>query len=127
MAAIRKYRTQPIQHPQQQPQSPRITKRKTMRKPKRSLYTFKMLLTVCGLGIFGLMFIELYMASQINHVHYETQVLQQNIDQHLSHNEQLSAEVSILSQQSRIVEIAAQRGLTLTSNEKIITIINPIE
>jgi len=126
MAAKRKHDLQsPMQHPHQQPQSPHIIRRRVAKKPKRSLYTFKMLLAVCGLGIFGLMFIELYLASQINHVHYEIQGLRHAINENLNVNEQLSAEVSILSQQSRIIEIATARGLELTLNENIVTIIDP--
>lgn len=122
MAAKRDYNLQPNQLPSQQPDSPHIIRRRIERKPKRSLYTFKMLLMVCGLGIFGLMFLELYMASQINHIHYDIQRLQHTIDHELGINEQLNAQVSILSQPSRIIEIAIERGLTLTSNENIINI-----
>ena len=122
MAAKRDYNLQPSQLPNRQPDSPRIIRRRIEKKPRRSFYTLKMLLMICGLGIFGLMFIELYMASQINHVHYDIQRLQDTIGYELNINEQLNAQVSILSQQSRIIEIAMERGLTLTSNENIINI-----
>jgi len=122
MAAKREYNLQPHQSPSQQPNAPHIIRRRIEKKPKRSWYTLKMLLMVCVFGIFGLMFVELYMASQINHVHYEIQSTRNAIHYERNINEQLEAQVSILSQQSRIIEIAMERGLTLTPNENIINI-----
>ncbi|MCL1989716.1 MAG: hypothetical protein FWG67_02385 [Defluviitaleaceae bacterium] len=122
MAAKRKHDLQPTWHPQRQPESPRVVRRRIEKKPKKSFYTFKMLCMMCGIGIFGLMFVELYMASQINHIHYEIQGLQHQIEGAQVINEQLHAQVSILSQQSRIIEIATEHGLTLTPNENIVNI-----
>jgi len=102
--------------PNQQPDSPPIVRRRVDNKPKRSFYTLKMLLTVCGLGIFGLMFIELYMISQTNHIHYDIEQMRWNISYQTARNEQLSARISELSQYSRIIEVATERGLTLSEN-----------
>jgi len=102
--------------PNQHPDSPQIVRRRVDNKPKRSFYTIKMLLTVCGLGIFGLMFIQLYMDSQINHIHYDIQRTRMNISHEITRNEELSARISELSQYARIIEIATERGLTLSEN-----------
>ena len=114
--------TQPQHQPNQRPNSPQVVKRRVENKPKRSFYTLKMLLTVCGIGIFGLMFIQLYMDSQINHTHYQIQRVRRDISHHLTVNEELNAQISELSQYSRIIEIAEERGLTLSANENIIII-----
>ena len=110
---------QPQHFPNQQPRSPHVVKRQIEKKPKRSFYTLKMLLTVCGIGIFGLMFIQLYMISQINHYHYQMQEVRTNIERELTVNEQLNAQIAELSQYSRIIEIATVRGLTLSENDVI--------
>ena len=102
--------------PKQQPDSPHVVRRRIEKKPKRNFYTLKMLLAVCGLGIFGLMFIQLYMDSQINHIHYETQIVRMNINSELTRNEELNARISELSQYSRIIEVATERGLILSEN-----------
>lgn len=107
---------QPKHLPNQQPASPQVIRRRIEKKPKRDLYTLKMLLAVCGLGIFGLMFIQLYMDSQINHIHYDTQRVRMNISNELTRNEELTARISELSQYSRIMEIATERGLILSEN-----------
>jgi len=111
---------QPQYLPNQQPDSPKVVKRRIDKKPKRSFYTLKMLLSTCGIGVFGLMFVQLYMISQINHVHYEIQRVRVNINREIAINEQLSAQISELSQYSRIIEIATARGLEF--NENIINI-----
>ena len=111
-----KYMSQPGYLPNQQPESPRVVRRRAERKPKRSFYTLKMLLTVCGIGVFGLMFIQLYMTSQINHIHYQVQNMQIDINRELAINEQLNVQISELSQYSRIIEIATSRGLTFNEN-----------
>ena len=98
------------------PESPQVLRRLVENKPKRSFYTLKMLLTVCGIGIFGLMFIQLYMDSQINHIHYDIQRVRGDINHQLTINEQLNAQISELSQYARIIEIAYERGLTLSEN-----------
>ena len=108
--------SQPGHLPNQHPDSPQVVRRRVEKKPKRSFYTLKMLLTVCGLGIFGLMFIQLYMDSQINHIHYEIQHVRMDINRVNARNEELSAQISELSQYSRIIEIATERGLTLSEN-----------
>ena len=115
-----KHMQQPQHLPHQQPETPQVVRRRLVKKPKGRFYTFKMLLAVCGIGIFGLMFIQLYMDSQINHVHYEIQTLRTNINQELSRNEQWSAYIAELSQRSRIIEIAKERGLAFA--EQIINI-----
>jgi cell division protein FtsL len=111
----------PLQRPNQQPESPRVIRRRIKKKPKRSLYTLKMLMVVCGIGVFGLMFIQLYMDSQISLIHYDIQRVQIRINRETLRNEQLSAQISELSQYSRIIEIANARGLTF-NEENIINI-----
>ena len=108
--------SQPEHLPNQHPDSPQVVRRRVEKKPNRSFYTLKMLLTVCGLGIFGLMFIQLYMDSQVNHIHYEIQHVRRDITREITMNEQLSAQISELSQYSRIIEVATDRGLTLSEN-----------
>ena len=102
--------------PNQQPDSPRVVRRRVEKKPKRSFYTLKMLFTLCGLGVFGLMFIQLYMDAQLNHVHYQMQRVQMDISYQSAINEQLNAQISELSQRSRIIEIATERGLSISEN-----------
>jgi len=102
--------------PNQQPDSPQVVRRRVEEKPKRDFYTLKMLLTVCGLGIFGLMFIQLYMDSQINHIHYDIQHVRMSINNELRRNEEISARISELSQYPRIIEVATERNLTLSEN-----------
>ena len=106
----------PQLQPNKQPDSPRVIKRRIENKPKKSFYTLKMLLTVCGLGIFGLMFIQLYMDSQLNHIHYDIEHARMSINNEIAANEELSAQISELSQYSRIIEVATERGLTLSEN-----------
>ena len=110
---------QPQHLPNQRPDSPQVVKRYIEKKPKRSFYTLKMLLTVCGIGVFVLMFIQLHMISQINHYHYQIQEVRGNINRELTMNEQLNARIAELSQYSRIIEIATARGLTLSENDVI--------
>ena len=107
---------QPGHQPNQHPDSSRVVRRRVENRPKRSFYTIKMLLTVCGVGIFGLMFIQLYMDSQINHIHYDIQRVRININRELAVNEELNARISEMSQYSRIREVATERGLTLSDN-----------
>ena len=97
------------QQPYQQLSGQPVTRRRV--KPKRSLYSFKMLLVLIGIGAFSLAFMNLYMVSQINHIHYEIQLTQQNINNQTLINEQLNVQISELSQQSRITEIATRNGL----------------
>ena len=112
---------QPQHLPNQQPGTRQVVKRRIETKPKIGFYTLKMLLTVCGIGIFGLMFIQLYMISQINHYHYQIQEVRSNIERELGNNEQLNAQIAELSQYSRIMEIATARGLSLSEN-RVLTI-----
>jgi len=107
---------QPQYLPNQQPDSPRIIRRRTERKVRKRFQTFKIFLIASGLGIFSLMFIQLYIDTQITQVHYEIQQLRFDIGQELSVNEQLAAQISELSQRSRIIEIATERGLTFNEN-----------
>ena len=105
--------------PHQQPESPQIVRRRVETKPKGRFYTLKMLLTVCGLGIFALMFLGLYVDTQINHVHYDIQRTRMSINEVNNLNEQLNAQIAELSQHSRIMEIATARGLTFNENNTI--------
>lgn len=109
------------QQPYQQPSGQPVIRRRVKQEPKRSLYSFKMLLVLVGVGVFVLTFMNLYMVSQINHVHYEIQMTQQNIRYQTSINEQLNVQISELSQASRITEIAIERGLQFIQ-ENIINI-----
>jgi len=110
------------QQPYQQPSGQPVIRRRVKQKPKRSLYSFKMLLVLVGVGVFVLTFMNLYMVSQINHVHYEIQMTQQNIRYQTSINEQLNVQISELSQASRITEIAIERGLQFIQ-ENIVNIV----
>lgn len=107
---------QPQYLPHQQPDSPQVVRRRIEKKPKKSLYTLKMLFTLCGLGVFGLLFIQLYMDAQLNHIHYQVQRVQMDISVESAINEQLNAQISELSQHSRIIEIATERGLVISEN-----------
>lgn len=111
-----KHLQQPQHLPDQQPDSPRVVRRRVEKKPKRNFYTLKMLLTLCGIGVFGLMFIQLYMDAQLNHIHYQMQRVQMEINLESAINEQLSAQISELSQHARIIEIATERGLSVSEN-----------
>jgi len=112
---------QPIYQPNQQPDSSKVIRRRIKKKPKRRLYTLKMLLTVCAIGVFALMFIQLYMDTQINHYHYDIQRTRMVINREVLRNEQLNAQISELSQHSRIIEIAISHGLSFDA-ENIIDI-----
>lgn len=107
--------------PNWQPESPHITRRRISQKPKKKLYSVKMILAVCGVGVFALAFMQLYMDSQINHAHYDIQRVQLRINQELSINEQLGVQISELSQHSRITRVAEERGLRFIE-ENIINI-----
>ena len=107
--------------PNQQPDSPRVVRRRIEKKPKGRFYTLKMLLTACGIGVFALMFIQLYMDTQINHIHYDIQRTRMEINRQVLINEQLNAYISELSQHSRIIEIATARGLSFNA-ENIVDI-----
>lgn len=117
MAAVRKethlesVKHMPHQQPYQQPIGQPVVRRRVRKQPKRSLYSVKMLLALSGVGIFAVAFMHLYMVSQINHVHYEIQMTQQTIRNQTSINDQLNVQISELSQQSRITEIATRNGL----------------
>ena len=105
--------------PNQQPDSPQVVRRRIEKKPKARFYTLKMLLTTCGIGIFALMFVGLYIDTQINHVHYDIQRVRMAINEGINYNEQLNAQIAELSQHSRIMEIAISRGLTFNENNTI--------
>ena len=111
----------PHQQPYQRPSVQPVIRRRVNQKPKRRLYSFKMLLVLSGVGVFAVAFMHLYMVSQINHVHYEIQLTQQNIRNQTSINEQLNVQISELSQASRITEIAIERGLSFIQ-ENIVNI-----
>jgi len=112
---------QPMYQPNQQPDSSKVIRRRIKKKSKGRLYTLKMLLTVCGVGVFALMFIQLYMDTQINHYHYDIQRTRMIINREVLRNEQLNAQISELSQHSRIIYIATSRGLSFDA-ENIIDI-----
>jgi len=99
------------QQPYQQPAPKPVVRRRVVQKPKRRFYSFKMLLILSGIGVFALAFMNLYMVSQIHHAHYAIQLTQQEIRLQTSVNEQLNVQISELSQQSRITEIATRNGL----------------
>ena len=75
-----------------------------------------MLLAICGVGVFGLMFMQLYLDSQINHINVQAELTRMEINNALVMNEQLAAQVSELSRPARIIEIAEARGLTINDN-----------
>jgi len=108
---------EPSRQPKKQPRH--VVKKRVDEDVSKKPYAARFLfLTVCA-GIFSLMFLELYMASQINHVHYEIQQVQRHIATESSRNEQLVAEISVLSQHSRIIEIATRHGLIFDENNVI--------
>ena len=109
----------PGHQPTQHPDSPQVVRRRVENKPRRSFYTLKMLLATCGIGVFALMFVQLYIDTQINHVHYEIQRTRLSINRETIMNEQLNAQISELSQHSRIMEIATSHGLTFNENNII--------
>jgi cell division protein FtsL len=61
------------------------------------------------------------MDTQINHIHYDIQRTRMDINRVTIRNEQLNAQISELSQYSRIIEIATARGLEFNA-ENIVDI-----
>ena len=119
MAAQKKV-NQIIHLPQQQPQkeqSPsRVIKRRLEPVRKRSFYSFKLLFAICGIGVFCLMFLQLYLDSHINHINAQAEMTRMQVNQELSINEQLASQVSALSRPTRIMGIASEQGLTFNDN-----------
>jgi len=111
----------PHAQPNSQPDVKQVVRKRVKQEAGYRFYTVKMLIVVFGLGVFSLMFLELYMSSQINHVHYEIQRVQRDINQGVLMNDQLNAEISRQSQHSRIIEIATRHGLTF-NEENVINI-----
>lgn len=118
MAAQRKFDT--ITHlPNTQPQWEQAPDRVVIRRQKatkKSFYNLKMLLAISGIGVFSLMFMQLYLDSQINHINAQAELTRMEIAQELIINEQLASTVSELSRPTRITEIATNRGLTINDN-----------
>jgi len=108
--------------PNQLPLTSPVVRQRVKSKPKKDFYTLKMLMALCGFGVFALMFTQLYIDAQINQVHYQIQSIQTQMSIQSSLNEQLQAEVANLSQYSRIHEIATAHGLQF--HENIVTIIS---
>ena len=106
----------PSREPQREQHPGRVVKKRLEKAPRRSFYSIKMLLAICGLGVFGFMFAQLYLDSQINHINTQTELVRMRINQELVINEQLASQVSELSRYTRIVEIATDRGLTFNDN-----------
>ena len=119
MAAQRKFNTMP-EMPNRQPgqeQNPsRVVKKHLKKSAKKKFYSIKMLLAISGVGVFGLMFMQLYLDSQINHINAQAEFMRVEINQALVRNEELASQVSELSRLTRIVEIATSHGLTLNDN-----------
>ena len=117
MAAVRKeaylesVKHLPNQQPHKQPNGQPVIRRRVVTKPKRSLYSFKMIITLCAVGVFALAFMHLYMLSQINHAHYAVQQTRNEIVRQTNINEQLNVQISELSQNARMIEIALEHGL----------------
>jgi cell division protein FtsL len=119
MAAQRKVDTLthlPNQQPQWEQSPRRVVKKRLEKAPKRNFYSIKLLLAICGVGVFGLMFMRLYLDSQINHINAQTELTRMAINNQLIINEELAAQVADLSRQTRIIEIATERGLTFNDN-----------
>jgi len=108
-------RNAPYGYPHQEEQAPRRVVKRIVRK-KRSLYNSKLLLFLCGLGIFALMFGQLYIDAQVNSMHRQVEETRREIAQQTIINEQLQGHISELSQHSRVLEIAAQHGLLFNEN-----------
>lgn len=105
----------PYEHPYREEQAPRTRVRRVIRKKSR-LYNPKFLLFLCGLGIFALMFGQLYIDAQVNRVHRQVEETRREIARETIVNEQLQGHISELSQHARVLEIASQRGLTFNEN-----------
>jgi len=101
--------------PHREEQAPRRIVRRVVRK-KKSLYSSRVLLFLCGLGIFALMFGQLYIDAQVNSVHRQVEETRREITRQTIMNEQLQGHISELSQHSRVLEIAAQHGLLFNEN-----------
>lgn len=119
MAAQRKYEA--IPHlpnglPQQEQHPNRVVKKRLEKSVKKNFYGVKMLFAICGVGMFGLMFMQLYLDSQINHINAQAELTRMEINSELIINEQLASTVSELSRPTRIIEIATERGLTFNDN-----------
>lgn len=119
MAAQRKLNaTMPIPNgqPQREQRPRRVVKKRSEKAPRKRFYGFKMLFAICGVGMFGLMFMRLYLDSQINHINAQAELTRMEIDRELVINEQLASQVSELSRPTRIIEIATEHGLTFNDN-----------
>lgn len=90
--------------------------RQIVKRKKRSLYNAKGLLTLCGLGVFAMLFGQLYLDAQINRVHRQVEQTRFTISRESTTNEQLKSHVAELSQHARIIEIANERGLMFNEN-----------
>lgn len=115
MAAQRKIKTisnQPYAYPLPEQEPHRHARTHSRRVARKSFYNLKWLLALCGVGVFALMFLQLYMDSQINHLRAQAEWTRIEINNELIINEQLSSQVSELSRPARIIEIGTQSGLT---------------
>jgi len=112
---------QPIHLPNQQPDAPRVVQRREKVKSKSGLHMIYTMSAICGIGLFGIMFTRLFVNTQINYIHYQIQISQRAITTQSAINEQLNAQIAELSQHSRIMGIANERGLEFNP-ENVITI-----
>ncbi|MCL2560546.1 MAG: hypothetical protein FWE07_08675 [Turicibacter sp.] len=106
----------PHQQPRREQQPDQVVTRRVRRRRKRSLYSIKLLLALCGMGVFALMFMQLYWDSQINHLNSQAEVTRLEINRALLINEQLASQVSELSRPTRIIDIAIENGLIISEN-----------
>lgn len=119
MAAQRNFDTithLPNRQPQREHTPDKVVKKRLEKRAKKSFYSIRMLFAICGMGMFGLMFMQLYLDSQINHINAQVELARMEIEQELIINEELASMVSELSRPARINEIATARGLTINDN-----------
>lgn len=116
MSPARNYTQPQIVNPQIEEKKKRVVVRKVKKQKKHAFYSLQGLFVFSSVVIFAMLLGSLYFDSQIDQIHYETELLRMNIAEAQIINEQLYAEISELSMYSRVIEIARANGLDYHDN-----------
>lgn len=98
---------------------PRRVVRRVERTPKKSWYNLRLFLIGGSVSVFSLLFLQLWLDSQITAIYVEAQGIQRSIQVQAEANAQLQSEIRELSSYTRVMEVAVDYGLEIQENNII--------
>lgn len=98
----------------------RVIKKRQVQRKKKRLYNFTNLAILTAIGCFMIVGGQLYLDSQINQIHYQTEALKLEIANQTVMNEELYSKIAELSTYTRAMKIAKENGLS--THENIVSI-----